>query len=63
MVNKNIQGDVKNSIGNGEAKEFRYMTYGHELRGGLLDGRGVLGREGKGGKTGTTVITQSIKYT
>ena len=29
-----IYGDVKNSIGNGEAKEFIRTTRGHELRGG-----------------------------
>ena len=27
------QGEVKNSIGNGEAKELICMTHGHELRG------------------------------
>ena len=27
------QGEVKNSIQNGEAKELICMTYGHELRG------------------------------
>ena len=26
------RGEVKNSIGNGEAKEFICMTHGHELR-------------------------------
>ena len=30
---QNRQGQVKNSIGNGEAKELIYMTHGHELRG------------------------------
>ena len=30
---QNRQGDVKNSIGNGEAKELICVTYGHELRG------------------------------
>ena len=29
-----IQGDVKNSIENGEAKELICATHGHELRGG-----------------------------
>ena len=28
------KGEVKNSIGNGEAKELICTTYGHELRGG-----------------------------
>ena len=31
---QNRQGEVKNSIGNGEAKELISMTHGHELRGG-----------------------------
>ena len=26
------RGEVKNSMGNGEAKELKYMTHGHELR-------------------------------
>ena len=30
---QNRQGDVKNSIGNGEAKELICPTHGHELRG------------------------------
>ena len=29
---ENRQGEVKNTIGNIEAKEFICMTYGHELR-------------------------------
>ena len=29
-----IDGEVKNSMGNGEAKELICMTHGHELRGG-----------------------------
>ena len=32
------------------------MTHGHELRQGLLEGRGVSGGGDKGGKIGTTVI-------
>ena len=36
---QNRQGDVKNSTGNGEAKELTCLTRGHELRGGLLEGR------------------------
>ena len=31
---QNRQGDVKNSIGNGEAKELICMTYGHKHVGG-----------------------------
>ena len=37
---QNRQGEVKYSIGNGEAKELTYMTHGHELRWGMLVGRG-----------------------
>ena len=33
-----IDGDVKNSIGKGEAKELICMTHGHELSG--VQGRG-----------------------
>ena len=29
---QNRQGEVKNSMGNGEAKELICMTHGHELR-------------------------------
>ena len=32
------RGNVKNSIGNREAKELIFMTHGHELREGLLEG-------------------------
>ena len=42
------QGDVKNSIGNGQAKELIYMTCGHELKGRLLEETGIPGRGGKG---------------
>ena len=43
---KNGQGEVKNSIGNGEAKELICITHGHELRRGNAGGRGVqIGRE------------------
>ena len=38
------QGEVKNSIGNGEAKELMCMTHGHELRWGNDGGMGVEGR-------------------
>ena len=41
---QNRQGKVKNSMGNGEAKEFMCMTHGHELRGGMLVGGAVQGR-------------------
>ena len=42
-------GDVKNSIGNVEAKELICMTHGHELKGGECRW------EGNKGKNGTTV--------
>ena len=45
------QGEGKNSIGNGEAKELICMTHGHELSwGAMLEGRGVLGRGGERGE-------------
>ena len=47
---QNRQGDIKNSIGNGEAKEVMCMTLGHELRRGLLEGMGLLGRVEEGAK-------------
>ena len=44
---QNRQGEIKNSIGNGEAKEFICMTHGHELReGGNAGRREVQGRGG-----------------
>ena len=45
---KNRQGKVKNSIGNGEAKELICMTHGHELRGGMLVGGGCRVEGDKG---------------
>ena len=49
---KNRQGEVKNSIGNGEAKELICMTHGHELRGrGNAGGKGCAGRRGRKGIT------------
>ena len=54
---------VKNSIGNVEAKELTCMTHGHELKGENVGGRGCAGRRGiKGGGSGTTVIASSIKH-
>ena len=53
---QNSPGNVKNNIGNGEAKELICTMHGHELSGGLLEGREVP-EEGKGGKTGATLIT------
>ena len=56
MVGTNRQGEVKNSIGNGEAKELICMTHGHELTGGMMVGRcRVEGNKGEE-KHETTVI-------
>ena len=46
---QNRQGEVKNSIGNREAKELISTIHGHELRWGLLEGRGVPRRGGQRG--------------
>ena len=53
-----IDGEVKNSMGNVEAKELICMSHGHELRGGEGSaGRsGVQGRGEQRGGNGTTVI-------
>ena len=50
-----MKGDVKNSIGNGEAKELTCMTHGHELSRGwgyCWTEWEVLGRRGQRGKMG-----------
>ena len=54
----NRQGEVKNSIGNGEAKELICMTHGRGLRGqGESWWEGVCSAErNKGRKNQTTVI-------
>ena len=45
------QGEVKNSVGNVEAKELICMTHGHELKAGNVGGRRCAGQRGvKGGK-------------
>ena len=50
---QNRQGDVKNNVGNGVAKELICMTHGHELRGGIAGGNvGHQVEEGKRGKLG-----------
>ena len=41
---KSIIGEVRNSIGNGEAKELTCTPHTHELRGGMLKGGRVQGR-------------------
>ena len=43
---QNRQGEVKNSIGNVEAKELTCMTHGHELKWGNDGGRGGTGQRG-----------------
>ena len=43
---ENRQGEGKNSIGNGEAKEFICMTHGHEIRGRIMVGEGMQGGGG-----------------
>ena len=48
MVGKNRQGEVKNSMGNGEAKELVCMTHGHELRWGNDGGVGFRVEVNKG---------------
>ena len=53
MVGKNRQGEVKHSMGNGEAKELICMTHGHELRWEM--GCRAEGNKGKK-KNGATVI-------
>ena len=48
-----IDVDVKNSIGNGDAKELECMTHGHELRVEICWREGGYWMEGgKGGKMG-----------
>ena len=51
------RGEVKNSIGNGEAKELVCTTHGHELRWRNAGGRGSAGWRGtKGRKNGTVIV-------
>ena len=48
---ENRQGEVKNSIGNGEAKESICRIHEHELRGRIAGGNGSAEwREGQRGK-------------
>ena len=51
---QNRQGEVKNSIGNGEAKELICTTHGHELGGrqGNAGGMGCRAEGSIGGKIG-----------
>ena len=43
---QNRQGEVKNCVGNGEAKELICMTHEHELMGRMLVEEGVQGGGG-----------------
>ena len=45
-----IDGEVKNNIGNGEAKELTCITHGHELRWGNAGGRRDAGWRGRNGR-------------
>ena len=47
---QNRQGELKNSIGNGEAKELMCTTHGHELRREDVGGRGFAGPMGVRGR-------------
>ena len=51
-----IDGEVKNSIGNGEAKELVCMTHGHELSGGILERRSYSAEGDKGKKKNWTTV-------
>ena len=55
---QNRQGEAKNSIGNGEAKELIYTIHGYELRGwwGMLVGGGCRAEGDKGEKNGITEV-------
>ena len=47
---QNRQGEVKNSIGNVEAKELICMTQGHKLSRGMMAGGGCRAEGNKGEK-------------
>ena len=49
---QNRQWEVKNSIGNVEAKELICMTHGHELRRGECGWEGCAGQRGIKGEIG-----------
>ena len=46
MVGRKQMEEVKNSVGNVEAKELICMTHGHELKWGNAAGRGCAGWRG-----------------
>ena len=53
---QNSQGEGKNSMGNGEAKELICMNHGHELRWGNIGEGGCRAEGTKREKNETTVI-------
>ena len=62
MVGTKETKDVKNSIGNGEAKELICMTHGHEKRRGVIaEGKGRTrwrGQKGKNWDNCNSIITK-----
>ena len=52
---ENRQRELRNSIGNVEAKELVCMTHGHELKGRNVGGRGCAGWRGIKGGNGTII--------
>ena len=65
VINRGLGGgEIKNSMGNGEAKELTCMTHGHELRGGECGWEGGTGWRGiKGEKWDNcnSIINKYIK--
>ena len=53
-----INGEVKNSIGNGEAQELICKTHGHELMGESQEGRGLPGGGGQRGNICNSIINK-----
>ena len=55
-----IDGEVKHSIGNREVKELVCTTYGHELRGEMLEGWGcrVEGMKGENWEKCNSIINK-----
>ena len=50
LIGTEQAGGFKKNIGNGEAKELICTDHGHELWGELMEGIGVLCRQGQRGK-------------
>ena len=62
MVGRRQTGEVKNSIGNVEAKELISMTHGHELQGGNVEGKEWAGWSLVGGWDNcNSIINKYIK--